>query len=246
MKCRLLFWFLFTVTISLPAVGQEKQTKKVSDGNFTLLLYMRTIQNANGQWRFDQSIVPNFRLIPWLRMELGIRHGERPDNFLSYNHYKVELQSKYFFKHVRVIARMSEKVQNAPTPTSAITNYLLIAESRFPLSKSFTLLAAGGYVWTRLRDNTTDGLPALSGIKDNYLTYKVGVRYKWDRGGVDLLAGAYDIFNPYDLSNPFLQTSLDYEFSKRTSLYSYYRYQYHKTLDTPANNFVGLGVRLHF
>jgi hypothetical protein len=233
--------------ICASASGQKndsvQRTEKVG-----LLIYSRIISDNNGNIRIDENFVPNIRLNKLLKLELGIRQGERPQRFDSYYHYKVELQTKSFWKTVRFIARLSDNVIKYPSPIYARSNYLLIAESKFPLSKAFVALVAGGYVFTRQQNNTTDGLPTVSnGDRDNFPTFKLAVRYLFhNHGFVEAVYGAYDVFNPYLLKSPFLQSTFEYELTERTGLYSYYRYQFNNSLAQPLNNFVGLGVKLHF
>ncbi|GHN01960.1 hypothetical protein WSM22_34490 [Cytophagales bacterium WSM2-2] len=213
-----------------------------------MLLYTRTISDSHGNVRLDQNIVPNFRLNPWLKLELGLRHGETTKLFDAYFHYKVELQTKFFWKKIRLIARLSDNVVKYTSPGYKKSNYLWIAESRVPLSKSFMLLAAGGYVFSYQHDNVFDGYPSVnSGTPNNYPTYKLTVRYTFNQKGyAEITYGAYDVFNPYLLTSPFTQAAFEYDFSEKYTLYSYFRYQYDHQIDAPLNDFLGLGVRIHF
>lgn len=232
--------------VSTSVCAQKKDTVERSD-RLTFLIYARLISDASGNIRIDENFVPNIRLNKWLKLELGIRQGERPQRFDAYYHYKVELQTKSFWKTVRFIARLSDNVIKYPNPDYTKSNYLFIAESKFPLSKSFVALVTGGYVFTFQENNSIDGLPSInSGIENNYPTYKLAVRYLLkDRGFVEAVYGAYDVFNPYLLSSPFLQTTFEYEITERLDLYSYVRYQYSSSIGEPLNDFIGLGVKIH-
>jgi hypothetical protein len=229
------------------AYAQKKDSIQKTD-RFSLLIYSRIISDNNGNVRFDENLVPNIRLNRLLKLELGIRQGERPQRFDSYYHYKVELQTKSFWKTVRFIARLSDNVIKYPSPIYARSNYLVIAESKFPLSKTWVALVAWGYVFTRQQNNTIDGAPTVTnGDRDNFPTYKLAIRYLLhDHGFIEAVYGAYDVFNPYLLKSPFLQSTFEYELSDRTDLYTYYRYQYNNSLGQPLNNFLGLGVKIHF
>jgi hypothetical protein len=212
-----------------------------------LLVYSRIIRNTDGSVRVDENIVPNFRINPWLRMEVGLRHGETSGKFNAYNHYKVELQTKSFFRTVRFVARLSDRIVRYTAPVYSNTNYLFIAESKYPVAHSLVALAAVGYVWTSQRNNSLEGLPASSGSKDHFPTYRFGVRYLLEKNGfVEADFGAYDVFNPYPLSSPFTQVAFDHRLSHLCTLYSYFRYQYDKHLNQPLNDFLGLGVIMHF
>jgi hypothetical protein len=224
-----------------------QQPDSVSEDKISLLIYTRIISDANGNWRIDQNIVPNFRLNSWLKLELGIRHGETTNQFGAYYHYKIELQTRSFWKKVNFIARMSDNVVDYTNPDYRRSNYLFIAESKLPLSKSCVALAAFGYVYSSTQNNARDGLPNVDeGKGNNYPTYKAGLRYLiQDKGNLDLVVGSYDVFNPYLLVSPFTQAGFDYEMAKRTTLYSYFRYQFDHQIDVPLNYFLGIGVRLH-
>lgn len=210
------------------------------------LIYTRTISDNNGHLRFDQNVVPTIRLNKWLFLEAGIRFGETSQKFDSYFHYKLEVQTKSFWRTVRFFARLSDNIIKYQTPDYRKSNYLIVAESEFPLTRSITFQAAGGYVFSYQQNNSTDGRPVfVNGKRNNYPTFKISLKYKLnDKGSVEIVYGAYDVFNPYLLSSPFLQVGLDYELGKRTALYSYARYQYSNQVDVPMNNFLGLGVRI--
>jgi len=235
-----------------PTLAQDKPATAPEDVHapvekLNLLFYTRMIRSADGQFRMDESLVSNFKLSPWLRLELGLRHGERSGKFLAYDGYKVELQTKSFFKIVRFVARMSDKISDYPAPSYAESNYLLIAEGKYPVSHAFTVMGALGTVWSTHRDNTTDGLPAMKGAGDPYLTYKAGLRYHLkDKGFLEATTGSYDVFNPYALDSPFVQLAFDHEISHRWTFYSYFRHQYDRHTGAALNDFLCLGVRLHF
>ncbi len=208
-------------------------------------MYVRIIRDAAGNVRVDENIVPNFKLNKWLRLELGIRQGERPQQFSSYNHYKVELQTKTILKTVRFLARLSDNIIQYPSPQYVKSNYLFIAEGRRKISNSLTALIAYGYVFTYQQNNINQADPITKGVANNYPTYKIGLRYALrDKRFVEASYGAYDVFNPYLLSSPFTQATFDYEISKRWTFYSYFRYQFYQSLGTPANYFTAFGVKL--
>ena len=203
--------------------------------------------DPSGNVRYDQNIVPNVKLNKWLRLELGFRQGERPQHFASYNHYKVELQTKYFSKRVRFLARLSDNIIQYPSPVFSKSNYLFIAEGKQSISPAFQLFLSYGYVFSYQRDAILDAWPSTSGTTTTNSTYKLALRYSInDKGFAELVYGAYDVFNAYLLSTPFTQVSFDHELSDRLSFYSYFRYQFNNKFDIPQNNFLGLGVRLFF
>jgi hypothetical protein len=217
--------------------------KKVRKDAMTLLAYIRVISDANGNVRIDQNIVPNFKITKWLRIEVGYRHGERPDNISAYDHYKVELQTKFFFDRVRFIGRMSDNIVRFGNPHFSRTNYLAITETKIPLSGKMEAIANFGYEFTYQKNNIYEAIPEVSGNSDDHAIYKFGLRYKIHKGAIEGIFGTYDVFNPYLLTQPFYQISFDYELWERGTLYSYVRYQYDKSITIPFNNFLGLGVR---
>jgi hypothetical protein len=225
-------------------VNQSNISDEKKDERISLLVYMRVIRNNNGATRVDQNVVPNFKLNKLLRLELGFRQGETSASMGSYNHYKVELQTRFFYDKFRLLIRMSDRIVRFPSPSYSNSNYLFVAESRFPLGKLFTVLAAGGYVYTFQQNNTLDGWPIASGASDHFPTYKLSLRYSLNgKGYVEAVYGAYDVFNPYPVSAPFMQTTFDYRLSNNSTLYSYFRYQFNQKLDTPLNDFFSIGVK---
>jgi hypothetical protein len=246
--------FLLALCLWAPGIAQENdslQSKKHEGRSkadaLNVLLYSRFIADASGNLRVDENIVANFKLTSWMRIEAGFRQGERPQQFDSYYHYKIELQTKSFWKSVRFIARLSENVIKYPPPVYTKSNYLFIAEGKYPLSGHFTAMAALGYVFTYQVDGSQDARPSTQGTQNFYPTFKFALRYAFrDRGFVEAVYGAYDVFNPYLLSSPFAQVAADYEISKRVTLYTYFRYQFNNEFTVPLNEFLGLGVRLHF
>ena len=244
---RAVFLFLLGLSYTLKAQQSDSIGKSTTE-KMSLLIYARIITDANGNWRTDQNIVSNFRLNRLLKLELGIRHGETTNQFGAYYHYKIELQTRSFWKKVRFIARLSDNVVDYTNPDYRRSNYLLIAESKWPLSKSWVALAAIGYVYSSTQNYSQEGLPNINeGKGNNYPTYKAGMRYLIrDKGNLDLVVGSYDVFNPYLLVSPFTQVGFDYEFTERTALYSYFRYQFDHQIDVPLNYFLGIGVRINF
>ncbi len=122
---------------------------------------------------------------------------------------------------------------------------MFIAEGKHKISHSFTALLSYGYVFTFQQNNNNQTEPIAYGAANNYPTYKIGLRYALkDKGFVEATYGAYDVFNPYLLSSPFTQATFDYELSRRWVFYSYFRYQFYQSLDTPLNYFTAFGVKL--
>jgi hypothetical protein len=208
------------------------------------LLYTRTIRDAKGNFRFDQNVVPNIRINNVLRLELGLRHGETPGAFDAYYHYKVELQTKSFWKTVRFVARLSDNIWKSPNVYSR-SNYLAFAESRFKLYPKFSVLVGAGGVAQFQRNNVKDAAPSFGGQRKIFPTYRLTARYHAsDRWFIDAVYGAYDTFNPYPALSPFLQVDSEYDLTEHVILYGYFRYQFDHTVDTALNDFLGLGVRL--
>lgn len=221
----------------MPVVAQDK---------LSLLVYGRLISDAAGQWRVDENMVLNGQLNKWLRGEIGIRQGERPQRFDSYYHYKVELQTRNFWNHVKFIARLSDNVVKYPSPIFSRSNYLFIEESRFSVAEKVSVLAAFGYVFSYTRNGSQEAIPSAGGSSNLYGTWKLALRYAFShKGHAQAVWGAYDVFNPYVLQSPFLQVDFEQEMTGRLALYSYFRYQYDHRVETPLNNFLGLGVRVH-
>lgn len=229
-----------------PKPMHDKNPLHLKTDKISLLVYTRTIADANGNVREDESIVSNIRLNKLLNLELGVRQGERTQKFDSYFHYKVELQTKYFWHTLRFFARLSDNSVNYPSQYDK-SNYLGVAEGKLPLSKKLMALADAGYVLTFQQNNLQDKLPICNGNENNYPTYKISLRYFLNKNGfLEAVYGAYDIFNPYSLSSPFVQSSFEYEIGKNCDLYSYFRYQYNKAISNPMNDFLGLGIKIHF
>jgi hypothetical protein len=208
------------------------------------LLYTRTIRDSRGNFRFDQNIVPNIRIGKALRLELGLRHGETGGAFDAYYHYKVELQTKSFWKTLRFIARLSDNIWKAPDVYSR-SNYLAIAESRFRLHPKFSFLVGAGAVAQVQRNNVKDIAPLFNGSRKLFPTYRLTARYHAsERWFIDAVYGAYDTFNPYPALSPFVQVDTEYDLSGHVILYGYLRYQFDHQIDMPVNDFLGLGMRL--
>ena len=233
---------------SLRTVASQRPEKVET---VSLLLYNRIVIDAHGNVRFDQNVVPTFRLNRTLKLQIGVRLGERPQNFNSYYHYKVELQTRQFWNAVRFLARMSTNVIENPGPDggSAYTksNYLGVAEGRHPLSKKFMLIVGIGYLYSFKKNNYLDGTPVADGMQNNHFIYKAALHYEINpRGFVGVAFGTYDVFNPYNLNEPFAQVDCEYDLSARSTLYTYYRYQEAGHFNEPLNSFICLGIRLHF
>ena len=211
----------------------------------TWLVYARIIRDVNGNVRADENIVPTIKLNSWLSFEPGIRIGETKAG--SYMHYKIELRTKPFWRAVRMIARMSDNIVAYGAPQYRRTNYLAVAESSWPISRSVSITASVGGVYSRQVDNSLEGWPSLSnGVYNSYWIYKAGIRYHLSHNLITELAiGSYDVFNPYLPSSPFLQASFDYHMNHALAFYSYFRYQYNQQIGQPVNDFLGFGVRLY-
>jgi hypothetical protein len=219
---------------------------KRPEDKMTLSLYERVIWDAKGNIRYDENIVSNFKLNPWLRTEAGFRLGHRPQKFDSYYHYKLELQTKSLWQTLRFFARLANDI-NQSIPSYSRSYYMAVAEVRRPLSASFSFLAAWGQVLATQRNNELDAMPAFTGTQANYAAYKIGLRYAWrEKGFVEVTCGNYDVFNPYVPPNSFLQTHFEYDLSRRTSLTSNLRYQFDHSLNEPFSYFIIAGVRIHF
>jgi len=230
------------------AVNTLKDGASINDSEYprtSWLVYARIIRDASGNLRVDENMVPRFKLNSWLFFEPGVRVGET--KFGSYMHYKIELRTKPFWHAVRMIARMSDNIIDYGAPHYRRTNYLAVAESSWPLSRSLSVTAAIGNVYSRQVNNSVEGWPSLSkGAYNSYWIYKAGIRYRFtDNMLTEIAIGSYDVFNPYLPSSPFLQASFDYHFNHAVALYSYFRYQYNQYIGQPVNDFVGLGVRLN-
>ncbi|MEP6736102.1 MAG: hypothetical protein ABJA70_11320 [Chryseolinea sp.] len=208
-----------------------------------MLAYVRAISDVKGNWRVDQNLVANFRINKLLRIEGGLRYGERPHHFNSYYHYKLELQTKWFYNIFRIIGRISDNVILYPDPYRK-TNEIIAAESRYKLSESFTLLASCGYVFSATEMENTEAWPTLNGRIKNYAVWKTGLRYRHDRIDLETTYGSYDTFNPYEPDQPFLQETGFFEITENYSIYGNFRYQFNKNPGTPLNYFFGAGVRL--
>lgn len=218
--------------------------RNVNGEKITLLTYVRVISSAKGQYRFDQNIVPNIRLNKWLRLEAGIRFGERPGRFNAYYHYKLELQTRRFWNTVRVLARISDNVIRYPSPSYRKTNELFAVEGRIKALPSLQLLGGGGYLFSAQQNHNTEALPTRQGDHNDYFIFKLSARYLLDKGFLETTFGSYDTFNPYEPDKPFFQESFEYDMPRHCTAYSYFRYQYDGDVLTPNNYFLCIGVRV--
>ena len=227
------------------SIFRDTLTKTQSD-KITLLIYARIISDAKGNVRADENVVGNFKVIDWLKVEAGVRQGERPHHFDSYYHYKLELQTKSFWKTVRVITRISDNVINFPTPSFRKTNELVAVEVKHLISKHFMVFAAGGYLFSSQQNKEPDALPTNKGIQNNYPIFKLAVKYIInEKGHLELVYGSYDVFNPYLLNQPFGQLTANFDLSELCTFYSYLRYQYNNNVFTPNNYFFAAGIMFH-
>jgi hypothetical protein len=230
---------LRSIAQDVPELDNTAKTERIS-----LLTYARVISSAKGAYRFDQNLVPTFRLNDWLRLEAGLRFGERPGHFSSYYHYKFELRTKQFWNTLRVLARISDNVISYPEPAYRKTNELVAAEAKWPVSGAWELFAGSGYVFSAQQNNNTEAVPTRHGEHRDYPIFKISARYLLRKGFLETTYGSYDTFNPYELDKPFFQEMLEYDILGHTALYSYFRYQYNGDVRTPENYFLGVGVRL--
>ncbi|MEI9920841.1 MAG: hypothetical protein WDO14_18915 [Bacteroidota bacterium] len=228
---------LAAVLISFAATPSHAQSTE-------WLIYTRAIRDSKGNSRFDQNVVPNIRINNLFRVELGIRYGETTDAFDAYYHYKVELQTRSFWRTLKLFARLSDNIWKAPTVYSR-SNYLVVAESKFALHEKFSLLVGAGAVAQYQRDNVKDAVPSFSGSRKIFPTYRLTARYHaTERWFLDAVYGAYDTFNPYPSQSPFLQFDTEYDLNGHVALYGYFRYQFDHHVDSGLNDFLGLGLRL--
>ncbi|WP_338870532.1 hypothetical protein WBJ53_23015 [Spirosoma sp. SC4-14] len=228
---------------------RDTKPEPVRKETASLLIYNRTIIDANGHVRTDQNFVPNIRLNSFLKLELGFRIGERPQTQRvdAYDHYKIELQTKSFWNTLRFIARMSTNIIKAPQPTYTKSNYIGVAEGKFPLSKRFMAVGGLGYVYSFQKNNDVEASPVTAGSETSHILYKAAIRYRFDpRGFVEGVFGTYDVFNPYQTNEPFTQVDCEYELSPRATLYGYVRYQDENKFNVPLNVFQCVGIRVHF
>lgn len=223
------------------AQGDKKNNLSEQGPKIKVAIYERVISSSTGNWRSDQNFVVNYRLINWLRLEAGVRFGERPKYLHSYYHYKIELQSKWFCETFRVIARMSDDVVELPSPNFEKTNELFIAEAKHPISKHFQIMAGAGYLFSSQLIHESDVLPTNMGIKNKYPIYKLALKYFFTKTELELAYGSYDVFNPYLYNQPFIQIFANYTLSKLFSLQSYFRYQYNRSILKPNNYFLSAG-----
>ncbi|WP_331971622.1 hypothetical protein [Ohtaekwangia sp.] len=220
------------------------QREKEREERISVLTYTRIISDAHGHYRFDENIVPNFRLNNWLRLEAGIRYGQRTQKFNSFYHYKLELQTKWLWKTVRVLTRISDNVIRYPSPAYRKTNELAAIEGKFIPLHSLQLIGGLGYLVSARQNNNTEALPTRKGDHSNYGIFKVAARYLLPKGFLETSFGSYDTFNPYEPDKPFLQEGFEYELSKRCTTYDYFRYEYNKSIFTPYNYFLSFGLKI--
>ncbi|CAN5309177.1 hypothetical protein BH10BAC4_BH10BAC4_03350 [soil metagenome] len=235
------------------SLTNKKNERAVRESRISLtsiLTYVRVIQDASGNIRFDENFIPVFKLNKWVNLELGLRHGSQTyqtsqaTQYGAYDHYKIELQTKRV-KSFRVIARLSDNVIRNPTPHYSRSNYVFAIDARPKISNSFTAVLAYGYVFSYQQNDKLDAVPLLSGNETNYPIFKIGLQYNlWNKGRIGFDYGSYDTFNPYLLKDPFTQITFDYELSKRVSFYSFYRREFLNTYGNIFNRFFTAGVMI--
>jgi hypothetical protein len=242
-----LYQFTFGVKAQKPdSVGsQSSPSSSVKINQILISSYIRIITDAKGKTRVDENIVANIPLNKWFATELGIRKGERPERFDSYYHYKIDLQTKAFWKRVKLVARMSHNVNQYPTPTYRKSNYLLFAESRWPVTRSLLLTASGGHAISFQENDTQADLPTTRGAKVNYFIFRLGLKYVIkNKLAIEGAYGTFDVFNPYLPQNAFVQLNSELELTPRFSVFAYYRYQYNNSFSVLNNNYTGFGARM--
>lgn len=216
-----------------------------------LVTYIRVISDARGAWRTDQNVVTNFAIGKLFRGEAGFRLGERPSHIPAYYHYKLELQTRYLWKTVRALARLSDNIFSYPSPSFRKTNEIFVAELRSPVWHSLQLLGGAGYVFSSQQNKSLDALPVGVGhsnypiAQNNYPVFRVMLRYMTKKGYAEGTFGSYDVFNPYYYNSPFLQVMGERELSELCTLTGYFRYQYNYSIQTPLNYFFSLGLVFH-
>jgi len=232
------------------AYSQKKDTTVVNCNNIltnhqvNILLYARCIVDAEENKRLDENIVGNLKLLSWLNVEGGFRQGERSVIGNSYYHYKIEAQITPFKKAIKVITRLSDNVISYPLPYRK-TNYLSAVEGKYSIFKKTSINGGLGYVRSFTKNNSLDALPTSKGIKNNSVIFKIAIHYSIQgENSLEIAYGTYDVFNPYALNQPFTQVVVDKELTKRCFLYSYYRYQFNKTIFAPYNHFFCIGFRI--
>ena len=233
------------VTKPLPQKNPPTLEHKKHTDALHLLIYSRLINNHNGRSRLDESFICNFKVYDLFRLEAGVRLGERSSALLSYYQYKFELQSNTFFDYFHLYARLSQNVQNTPTPMLRQSNWLLISEGRYFLSPKFQSMVALGVVFNA--SNSTPSLfPTVSGTSQNHPLFKATLRYFLKEASfVDVIYGNYDLFNPYQTNSPFFQAMIEHELSDSIALYTYVRYQYLNSVFSAYNYFFAIGAVLY-
>ncbi|HVD99835.1 MAG TPA: hypothetical protein VNB90_16620 [Cytophagaceae bacterium] len=227
--------------IPIPA-DELKPQKKAPALENTVTMYTRAIRDTKGNRRIDESFVGDFRVLNWLKLQAGIRFGEEPQHLDAYYHYKLELSSKFFYNRIRGIVRISDNVINYFPSAYRKTNELVIAEFRQPFSRALQIRVAFGYLFS-WRSPTPEALPVNTGMNVNYPVFRISMMYTTKtKTSYELVYGSYDVFNPYDYKQPFMQASVEQELSKRTAIFSYFRYQYDLDVFRPLNYFLCFGV----
>lgn len=253
-KLKIAYPLLIVLFFSAPLAAQHHTTssdtslekEKTTPDHITLTVYARVISNAGGHKRVDENIVGNFKLLSWLRLEAGFRQGERPHAPDSYYHYKLELQTKYFWNRVRFIAKLSDNIINLPSPSYRKTNALLAVEAKHAFSSSLQASGGVGYVSSAQQLGAPDFLPTSQGTQLNYPVFKLALKYRYSkRGLVEGSYGSYDVFNPYYYNSPFAQLLTEFEISHACTFYSYFRYQYNNYVFRPENYFLCAGLQFH-
>ncbi|MBS1651812.1 MAG: hypothetical protein JSU07_07375 [Bacteroidetes bacterium] len=226
-----------------PKDSIQKQSKNAS---LVFIIYNRliNIKGENGTWRNDQNVVANFKTTRFLRTELGLRTGQRPEDINSYFQYKIEVQSIKFLNHFKVFARMSQNLQYFPSPQFYRTNYMVVLNSKWNLSKHIILSLAFGQLVNYKTENSLDMLPNSSGKFNYFPIYKASLAYKIKKSLIECVYGNYDVFNPYRINQAFFQIDGDYEPNEVWTIFSYLRYQYNNSIENPLNAFFAIGIKL--
>ena len=239
---------IFICFISAFSFCQEnKKNEQNNQTHFRITTYVRSISNKNIN-RFDENLLTNYTLKNGVKIELGFRFGNTSKNSPNNNYYnyKFEVQTKEFFNKIKFIARISNNLNFYTYPSLKLTNYMFISEYK-KIKNSFQYTIGLGYLISFEQSNTINFKPSVLGTINQYPIFKISTRYAPSVNDFfELAFGSYDIFNPYEINKPFLQTNYERKKNKYIHFFSYFRYQYVNVITRPNNYFVGLGVNFKF
>src|SRR6185437_8938796 len=106
----LIISLLFANKLQAQVPVMPDSTTKAGAIENSFSIYVRGIRDVNGNKRVDETLLGDFRLLNWLKLQAGLRFGERPQHFGSYYYYKMELSTKFFRNRIRGIVRISDNV----------------------------------------------------------------------------------------------------------------------------------------